>query len=220
MNEQNKVAVVTGGAQGIGYQIAKRLFSDGFKLAIVDFNGEGANQAAHALSQDDSKVIAIKADVSNRDDVFNAMNQTVEHFGDLHVLVSNAGLGPMTPIDSITPEDFDKVYGVNVKGVLWGIQAAHAQFKQLGHGGKIINATSQAGVEGNAGFSLYSSSKFAVRGLTQVAARDLAHESITVNAFAPGIVHTPMMEGIAKKQLKKLANLNLGDGNNLLIKLL
>lgn len=157
MNEQNKVAVVTGGAQGIGYQIAKRLFSDGFKLAIVDFNGEGANQAAHALSQDDSKVIAIKADVSNRDDVFNAMNQTVEHFGDLHVLVSNAGLGPMTPIDSITPEDFDKVYGVNVKGVLWGIQAAHAQFKQLGHGGKIINATSQAGVEGNAGLSLYSS---------------------------------------------------------------
>ncbi len=182
MNEQNKVAVVTGGAQGIGYQIAKRLFSDGFKLAIVDFNGEGANQAAHALSQDDSKVIAIKADVSNRDDVFNAMNQTVEHFGDLHVLVSNAGLGPMTPIDSITPEDFDKVYGVNVKDVLWGIQAAHAQFKQLGHGGKIINATSQAGVEGNAGLSLYSSSKFAVRGLTQVAARDLANESITVNA--------------------------------------
>ncbi|MFU0762088.1 (S)-acetoin forming diacetyl reductase [Staphylococcus pasteuri] len=199
MNEQNKVAVVTGGAQGIGYQIAKRLFSDGFKLAIVDFNGEGANQASHALSQDDSKVIAIKADVSNRDDVFNAMNQTVEHFGDLHVLVSNAGLGPMTPIDSITPEDFDKVYGVNVKGVLWGIQAAHAQFKQLGHGGKIINATSQAGVEGNAGLSLYSSSKFAVRGLTQVAARDLANESITVNAYAPGIVHTPMMEGIAKK---------------------
>ena len=85
-----------------------------------------------------------------------------------------------------------------MKGVLWGIQAAHAQFKQLGHGGKIINATSQAGVEGNAGLSLYSSSKFAVRGLTQVAARDLANESITVNAYAPGIVHTPMMEGIAK----------------------
>ena len=138
MSQESKVAVVTGGAQGIGYQIVKRLFDDGFKVAIVDFNGEGAIQAAQSLTQDDSKVLAIKADVANRDDVFNALNQTVEHFGDFHVLVSNAGLGPMTPIDSITPEDFDKVYGVNVKGVLWGIQAAHAQFKQLGHGGKLL----------------------------------------------------------------------------------
>ena len=154
MSQESKVSVVTGGAQGIGYQIVKRLFDDGFKVAIVDFNGEGAIQAAQSLTQDDSKVLAIKADVANRDDIFSAINQTVEHFGDFHVLVSNAGLGPMTPIDSITPEDFDKVYG---------------------------------------------SSKFAVRGLTQVAARDLAHESITVNAFAPGIVQTPMMEGIAKK---------------------
>ena len=103
MSQESKVAVVTGGAQGIGYQIVKRLFDDGFKVAIVDFNGEGAIQAAQSLTQDDSKVLAIKADVANRDDVFNALNQTVEHFGDFHVLVSNAGLGPMTPIDSITP---------------------------------------------------------------------------------------------------------------------
>ena len=78
-----------------------------------------------------------------------------------------------------------------------GHSSALEQFEKLGHGGKIINATSQAGVEGNAGLSLYSSTKFAVRGLTQVA-RDLADKGITVNAFAPGIVETPMMEGIAK----------------------
>ncbi|MBD1725829.1 SDR family NAD(P)-dependent oxidoreductase, partial [Staphylococcus aureus] len=84
-----------------------------------------------------------------------------------------------------------------VAGVLWGIQAAHEQFKKFNHGGKIINATSQAGVEGNPGLSLYFSTKFAVRGLTQVAAQDLASEGITVNAFAPGIVQTPMMESIA-----------------------
>ncbi|MBO1198435.1 (S)-acetoin forming diacetyl reductase [Staphylococcus simiae] len=194
----NKVAVVTGGAQGIGFKISERLFNDGFNVAIVDYNEQGAQQAAQQLSSDGSRAIAIKADVANRDDVFNAVRQTVEHFGDFHVIVNNAGLGPMTPIDSITPEQFDKVYGVNVAGVLWGIQAAHEQFKQLNHGGKIINATSQAGVEGNAGLSLYSSTKFAVRGLTQVAARDLALEGITVNAFAPGIVNTPMMESIAK----------------------
>ncbi|WP_142379770.1 SDR family NAD(P)-dependent oxidoreductase, partial [Staphylococcus aureus] len=78
-----------------------------------------------------------------------------------------------------TEEQFKTVYGVNVAGVLWGIQAAHEQFKKFNHGGKIINATSQTGVEGNPGLSLYFSTKFAVRGLTQVAAQDLASEGIT-----------------------------------------
>ncbi|WP_255964688.1 SDR family NAD(P)-dependent oxidoreductase, partial [Staphylococcus aureus] len=91
----------------------------------------------------------IKADVSNRDDVFNAVRQTAAQFGDFHVMVNNAGLGPTTPIDTSTEEQFKTVYGVNVAGVLWGIQAAHEQVKKFNHGGKIINATSQAGVEDN-----------------------------------------------------------------------
>ena len=84
--------------------------------------------------------------------------------------MNNAGLGPMTPIETVTPEQFDQVIGVNIGGVFWGIQAALEQFDKL-YGGKIINATSQAGVEGNAGLSLYSSTKFAVRGLTQGCSR-------------------------------------------------
>ena len=107
-----------------------------------------------------------------------------------------------------------------MSGVFWGIQAAIEQFDKLGHGGKIINATSQAGVEGNAGLSLYSSTKFAVRGLTQVAARDLAEKNITVNAFAPGIVETPMMKVSLKSLLRKITNQWNGVGNNLQIKLL
>ena len=124
----NKVALVTGGAQGIGFKIAERLVEDGFKVAVVDFNEEGAKAAAK-LSSDGTKAIAIKADVSNRDDVFNAVRQTAAQFGDFHVMVNNAGLGPTTPIDTITEEQFKTVYGVNVAGVLWGIQAAHEQFK-------------------------------------------------------------------------------------------
>lgn len=199
MTNKNKVAVVTGGAQGIGFAVAERLFNDGFKISIVDYNEDGAKEAAKKLSADGSEAIAAKADVSSRDQVFNAVQKTVDTFGDLNVLVSNAGLGPTTPIDTITEEQFQNIYGVNVSGVLWGIQAALEQFRKLGHGGKIINAASQAGVVGNADLSLYSSSKFAVRGLTQVAAQDLAKEDITVNAYAPGIVNTPMMEGIAKE---------------------
>ncbi|MTT32804.1 (S)-acetoin forming diacetyl reductase [Terrilactibacillus sp. BCM23-1] len=192
-----KVALVTGAGQGIGLKIAERLLKDGFAVSLVDYNLETAQKAAETLSSDGSKAIAIKADVSKRDDVFSAVNETVDRFGDLHVIVNNAGLGPTTPIDTITEDQFRKVYGVNVGGVLWGIQAAYEAWKKLGHGGKIINGASQAGVVGNPNLALYSGTKFAVRGVTQVAARDLAEKGITVNAYAPGIVKTPMMMDIA-----------------------
>ncbi len=97
----NKVALVTGGAQGIGFKIAERLVEDGFKVAVVDFNEEGAKAAALKLSSDGTKAIAIKADVSNRDDVFNHKYK-LPLIGDFHVMVNNAGLGPTTPIDTIT----------------------------------------------------------------------------------------------------------------------
>ena len=91
----------------------------------------------------EQEAIAFKADVSNRDEVFSVLRKVVEHFGEFNVLVNNAGLGPMTPIDTVTPEQFDQVIGVNLGGVFWGIQAALEQFNKLGHGGKIINATSR-----------------------------------------------------------------------------
>lgn len=190
-----KVAIVTGAGQGIGQAIAQRLDKDGFSIGCVDLNLENAQKTADSLND----AIAVKADVSDRDQVFDAVNKVVDHFGDLNVMINNAGLGPTTPIDTITPDQFQKVYGVNVGGVLWGIQAAHAAFKKLGHGGKIISASSQAGVVGNPNLALYSGTKFAIRGVTQVAARDLASEGITVNCYAPGIVKTPMMFDIAHK---------------------
>lgn len=190
----SKVALITGAGQGIGFAAAKRLHEDGFKVALVDYNEETATKAAQELGSD---AIAIKANVSSRDDIFAAVEKTIEAFGDLTVIVNNAGIAPTTPIDTITLEQFEQVYGINVGGVLWGTQAASEAFKKLGHGGKIINATSQAGVVGNPNLMLYSSSKFAVRGMTQIAARDLAQYDITVNAYAPGIVRTPMMMDIA-----------------------
>ncbi len=173
-----KVALVTGGAQGIGQAIARRLADDGFAVAVADRNLEAAKQTAFDLT--------------------TAGKSAVD------VIVNNAGVGPTTPIETITPEQFDQVYHINVAGVIWGIQAAVEQFrkkKRVGKEivGKIINATSQAGVVGNPNLLLYSGTKFAVRGITQVAARDLAKEGITVTAFAPGIVKTPMMYDIAHR---------------------
>ncbi len=192
-----KVAMVTGGGQGIGEAISKRLAHDGFAVAVADLNEVNSRKVADAINGDGGRAIAVEVDVADRDDVFAAVEDSAAQLGGFDVIVNNAGVGPTTPIDTITPEQFDTVYRINVAGVLWGTQAAHKKFKELGHGGKIINATSQAGVVGNPGLALYSGTKFAIRGITQAAARDLAEEGITVNAYAPGIVKTPMMFGIA-----------------------
>jgi meso-butanediol dehydrogenase/(S,S)-butanediol dehydrogenase/diacetyl reductase len=197
MANKTKVALVTGAGQGIGAAIATRLANDGFAVAVADMNTETANKVAEKINSNGGRALSIVVNVAERDNVFEAVRTTIQELGGLDVLVNNAGLGPTTPIDTITPEQFDKVYHVNVGGVLWGIQAATEAFKKLGHGGKIINATSQAGVVGNPNLALYSGTKFAVRGITQVAARDLADFGITVNAYAPGIVRTPMMMDIA-----------------------
>ncbi|WP_411377616.1 SDR family NAD(P)-dependent oxidoreductase [Limosilactobacillus reuteri] len=211
-----KVALVTGASQGIGKAIVERLVKDGFAVALVALNEAKLQQVADEINNNGGEALPLVADVANREEVFAAVEKTVEHFGDLNVIVNNAGLGPTTPIDSITPEQFEKVYGVNVAGVLWGIQAAHKAFKELGHGGKIINATSQAGVVGNPNLALYSGTKFAIRGITQVVAQDLATEDITVNAFAPGIVKTPMMYDIAHQvgqNAGKSDEWGMGNGN-------
>lgn len=197
MANKTKVALVTGAGQGIGAAIATRLANDGFAVAVADMNTETANKVAEKINSNGGRALPIVVNVAERDNVFEAVRTTIQELGGLDVLVNNAGLRPTTPIDTITPEQFDKVYHVNVGGVLWGIQAATEAFKKLGHGGKIINATSQAGVVGNPNLALYSGTKFAVRGITQVAARDLADFGITVNAYAPGIVRTPMMMDIA-----------------------
>lgn len=196
---KHKVAVVTGAGQGIGEAIALRLSRDGFAVAVVDLDVQAATRVSKKIEQAGGKALAIQADVADRAQVFAAVQQAQQTFGGFDVIVNNAGIAPSTPIESITPDIVDKVYNINVKGVIWGMQAAIEAFKQLGHGGKIINASSQAGHVGNPELAVYSSSKFAVRGLTQTAVRDLAPLGITVNAYCPGIVKTPMWQRIDKE---------------------
>ena len=202
-----KVALVTGAGQGIGKAIALRLVKDGFAVAIADYNDATAKAVADEINQNGGRAVA----VSDREQVFAAVEQARKTLGGFHVIVNNAGVAPSTPIESITPEIVDKVYNINVKGVIWGIQAAVDAFKKEGHGGKIINACSQAGHVGNPELAVYSSSKFAVRGLTQTAARDLAPLGITVNGYCPGIVKTPMWAEI-DRQVSEAAGKPLGYG--------
>ncbi|MCY9807339.1 (S)-acetoin forming diacetyl reductase [Lentilactobacillus senioris] len=193
----SKVALVTGAGQGIGESIAKRLAKDGFAVALVGRHAEKTDRVANEINQAGGHAISLVADVANRDEVFSVVDKTVNELGDLNVIVNNAGVAPTTPIYEVTPEQLQNVTMINTGGVIWGTQAAHAAMKKLGHGGKIINATSQAGEVGNPNLTVYGSTKFAIRGITQTTAKELAADNITVNAFAPGIVITPMMEDIA-----------------------
>jgi meso-butanediol dehydrogenase / (S,S)-butanediol dehydrogenase / diacetyl reductase len=197
--ENGKVALVTGGGQGIGQAIAERLHADGFKVAIADLNTEAAGKVADKLGGKDGGASAMHVDVTDRDSVFAAVDQAVSVFGGFDVIVNNAGIAPQSPIEEITPESIEKLFSINFNGVVWGMQAATKAFKKLGHGGKIISAASQAGHVGNPGIGLYSATKFAVRGLSQTAARDLGQYGITVNTYAPGIVKTPLTEDLARK---------------------
>ncbi|MFK4302454.1 meso-butanediol dehydrogenase/(S,S)-butanediol dehydrogenase/diacetyl reductase [Paenibacillus sp. RC254] len=194
-----KVALVTGGGQGIGRAIALRLSQDGFAVAIVDLNEETAQSVAGEITKAGGRSLALKVDVSNRDQVFAAVKEASEKLGGFDVIVNNAGIAPAKLLEDVTLADFDKLFHINVTSVLWGIQAAAAKFKELGHGGKIINASSQAGHVGNANLGIYSATKFAVRALTQTAAQEYAQYGITANAYCPGIVQTPMWSGIDKE---------------------
>lgn len=111
-----KVAFITGAAQGVGKAVAKRLSADGFVVAVADFNLEGAEQTVQEINQK-GQAIAVKVDVSKREQMMTAVEETLQKLGDLNVLINNAGLGPTTPIETITPEQFEHVYAVNVGSV-------------------------------------------------------------------------------------------------------
>lgn len=190
-----KVALVTGGGRGIGEAIALRLSQDGFSVSVVDFDGKSAKACTSKIMEQGGDAISFTADVSDRKQVFAAVEYANNRLCGFDVIINNAGIAPTTPIETITPEVVDKVFDVNIKGVLWGIQAATSMFKRLGHGGKIINASSQAGHVGNKELAVYCASKFAIRVLLK-RQRLKAPLNITVNSYCPGIVKTPMMEQI------------------------
>lgn len=192
MKIDGKVVLVTGAGQGIGRAIALRLAQDGAHIAIVDVNDDNTGEVAAKVKELGRKATTFKADVSQRDQVYAAIDHAEKTLGGFDVMVNNAGIAQVQPLSDVTPEEVDNILKVNVQGVLWGIQAAAKKFQARKHKGKIISASSIAGHEGFAMLGAYSATKFAVRGLTQAAAQEYASDGITVNAYCPGIVGTDM----------------------------
>lgn len=192
MSIEGKVALITGAARGIGRGIALRLAKDGADIAIVDREGSTMQDVADEVSALGRKATVFAADVTDRSQVYAAVNHAESALGGFDIMINNAGIAQVNPIADVTPEEVSRIMAVNVEGVLWGIQVAAAKFRERGHGGKIVNASSIAGHEGFAMLGVYSATKFAVRALTQAAAKEYASDGITVNAYCPGVVGTDM----------------------------
>ena len=187
-------AIVTGAGRGIGRGIALRLARDGHAVAVNDVNKATAEAVTAEITEAGGRSIAVPADVTDRAAVFAMVEQVAAEWGGVDVMVANAGVAQVKTILELTPEDLQRVFEVNVFGVVYCLQAAGEQMRRQGRGGKIINAAS---IAAHSGFDLlghYSATKFAVRALTQAAAKELAKDKITVNAYCPGIVDTDMWE--------------------------
>ena len=211
-NGAARVALVTGAARGIGRGIALRLAADGLDVAVNDIeaNRDQLEGVAEEIRGSGRRAAAVVADVSDPGEVEGMVSSVAEELGSLDVMVANAGIAQVKPLLEVTPEDFDNLMAVNLRGVFLCYTEAARQMIRQGRGGKIIGAASIAAHKGFAMLGHYSASKWAVRGLTQAAAQEWAEYGITVNAYCPGIVGTAMWE-LIDEELAKHMGLQKGE---------
>ncbi|RPD65536.1 acetoin reductase family protein [Lentinus tigrinus ALCF2SS1-7] len=191
-----RVAIITGAAQGIGRGIAQRLAKDGLDLGLFDVPGcrDMLEELASSLRQDfDAKVLTVYGDVSVESDVKGLVETVTQEFGDLYAMIANAGICCWHELHETPTDLVDQLLNVNIKGVFFCYKYGAMQLIKQGKGGRMIGATSIVGKRGSRGQSVYSATKFAVRGLTQSAAMEYGKYGITVNAYAPGAVDTPLL---------------------------
>jgi len=214
MKLEGKVAVVTGGARGIGRAICERYAAEGAWVVVADLDPAECQRTAKAIGD---RAWGVGLDVTRQESIDAMVKAVVEECGGIDILVNNAGVFDMGPLLEVTHESYHRVFAVNVEGLLFTLQAVARQMVKQGRGGKIVNFASQAGRRGEGLVAVYCASKAAVISITQSCGLALAKDKINVNGIAPGVVDTPMWdhvdslfaryEGLALGEKKKAVGL-------------
>lgn len=190
-----RVAVITGGASGIGRQACLKFASKGDRVVVADFNEQGGQETVDLIAQAGGEAIFIKVDVSKQEEVEALLDKTVQHFGRVDVMFNNAGIGGAGPVLEQNMDLYHRTISINQHGVAYGIIAAGKKMKELGIRGVIINTASVFGFLASPGTFAYHATKGAVIMMSKSAALELAPYGIRVVAIAPGAVDTPIIQG-------------------------
>lgn len=203
---EEKVAVVTGGTRGIGFGIVEKFLEQGAKVALFGSRQETVDAALEKIKAQnaDAPVLGLHPALSDPDEVAAALKTVVDTFGSLDILANNAGTDSRTKLVDYTLDEFQKVMRLNVEATFVCSQAAARIMIEQGTGGSIINTSSMVSIYGQPAGCAYPTSKFAVNGLTKSLARELAAHKIRVNAVAPGVIHTDMVDALPKEVIEPL----------------
>ncbi|WP_406193825.1 SDR family oxidoreductase [Kitasatospora sp. NBC_01560] len=189
-----RVALVTGGASGIGLAVARRLAAGGAAVAIADHDLDGARRAAAELAADGARTLAVEVDVTDPESVRAAVRATVDALGALHLAVNNAGIaGASAPTGEYEPEAWRRVLATNLDGVFYSLHHELPAILASG-GGAVVNMASILGTNGFAGSAAYTAAKHGVVGLTKTAALEYAARGVRINAVGPGFIDTPLLQ--------------------------
>jgi acetoin reductase-like protein len=217
MRLEGKTAIVTGGAQGIGRATALRFAQEGARVVIGDLQADGAKAVEAEIGGQGGEALGMALDVRDKAQAQAVVDAAVERFGSVDILMNNAGVIRITPFLEIDEAEWDLLFDVNCKGLLWCAQAAARQMIVQGRGGKIINVASQAGRRGESLVLTYCASKATVISMTQSMALALAEHKINVNAIAPGIVDTPLWES-NDRRFAELLGMEIGEPKRTFVK--
>jgi D-sorbitol dehydrogenase (acceptor) len=211
MRLKDKVAIITGGARGIGRAMAEGYTREGARVCIADLDGTECASVAKAIG---GGAFGVALDVTKMSSIKACVAEVEKTAGGIDILINNAGIFDMGPVVEITEASYDKVFAVNVKGLLFMLQAVAKSMIARGKGGKIINYASQAGRRGEALVAVYCASKAAVISLTQSTGLDLIKHKINVNGIAPGVIDTPMWD-VVDAQFAKYEKRPIGEKKRL-----
>ena len=201
---KGKTAVVTGGTRGIGFAIVKKYLENGANVAIAGSRQATVEKAIEKLPEYKDRVMGIWPDLCSPEEIAAAFSSVKEKFGSLDILANNAGISSRTSLYDYTVEEFSKIFDINVKAVFICTQAAARIMKEQG-GGVIISTSSMVGEYGQPSGCGYPASKFAVNGLTRSLSRELAKDQIRVNAVAPGVTRTDMLDALPTEMVERIS---------------